>query len=52
MKFDPDKLSLDELVNIVFAKATQQGIELRLRIIYPRAPKAPKKPAKRARRAA
>jgi hypothetical protein len=47
-KFDPDKLTLLELVNIVFAKASAAGIQLRMRFIYPKPAKPAKKKARRA----
>ncbi len=50
MKIDPDKMSLQELVDVVFAKATQQGVQLRMKFIYPKPTK--KKAAKKARHAA
>ena len=45
MKFDADKLTLQELVNIVFAKARQEGIDIRMKFIYPKPAK--KKAAKK-----
>jgi len=44
VKFDSDKLTLQQLVDIVFSKATAEGIQIRMRFIYPRPAKpAPKK---------
>lgn len=50
MKIDPDKMTLQELVDVVFAKASQEGIQLRMKFIYPKPAK--KKAAKKVRRAA
>jgi hypothetical protein len=47
MKFDPAKMTLEEVSNVFFAKAKEEGVQLRVKFIYPKPVKPAKKKAKR-----